>query len=308
MALRAPRLGNAPEQYERRFFDTIIAELTAYFTRANAPYPHNASTLNINRDTLLTDADMATMRDGDVFRDSTALNVLKSWPATLGGGGGGTPGGSDTQVQFNDGGAFGGDDGLTWDKTNNILTVGTVAASGYIGSPSAASANTNGVDLRIFTGSGDGSGVGGTLSLTAGGGGDTGNGGYTAIVGGDGGSTSGNGGAAFTQGGNAGGSGHGGNAYLSAGSGVGGAGKHGGHCMLQPGSIDTGGDIGQIMCGLGSALATTSNGGFFCMPTCAGTPTGTPSNVQTGSIAMVYDTTNNKLYMYNGAWKSVTLA
>jgi hypothetical protein len=39
------------------------------------------------------------------------------------GGGGGTPGGSDTQVQFNDGGAFGGDSALTWNKTTNILTV-----------------------------------------------------------------------------------------------------------------------------------------------------------------------------------------
>ena len=34
-----------------------------------------------------------------------------------GGGGGGTPGGSNTQVQFNDGGAFGGDSGLTYNKT-----------------------------------------------------------------------------------------------------------------------------------------------------------------------------------------------
>ena len=41
-----------------------------------------------------------------------------------GGGGGGTPGGSPTQVQFNDGGAFGGDAGLVYDKTTNKLTAG----------------------------------------------------------------------------------------------------------------------------------------------------------------------------------------
>jgi len=39
------------------------------------------------------------------------------------GGGGGTPGGSDTYVQFNDGGAFGGDIDLTWNKTTNVLGV-----------------------------------------------------------------------------------------------------------------------------------------------------------------------------------------
>jgi len=38
------------------------------------------------------------------------------------GGGGGAPGGSDTQVQFNDGGAFGGDADFAWNKTTNILT------------------------------------------------------------------------------------------------------------------------------------------------------------------------------------------
>lgn len=37
------------------------------------------------------------------------------------GGGGGSPGGADTQVQFNDGGAFGGDTALTWNKTDNRL-------------------------------------------------------------------------------------------------------------------------------------------------------------------------------------------
>lgn len=39
------------------------------------------------------------------------------------GGGGGTPGGANTQVQYNDGGAFGGDAGLTFDETNDLLTV-----------------------------------------------------------------------------------------------------------------------------------------------------------------------------------------
>jgi len=40
------------------------------------------------------------------------------------GGGGGTPGGSDTQVQFNDAGVFGGDSGLVFNKTTNKLTTG----------------------------------------------------------------------------------------------------------------------------------------------------------------------------------------
>jgi len=40
------------------------------------------------------------------------------------GGGAATPGGADTQVQFNDGGALGGDAGLVYDKTTDKLTVG----------------------------------------------------------------------------------------------------------------------------------------------------------------------------------------
>ena len=43
--------------------------------------------------------------------------------ASSGGGGTGTPGGTDTQVQFNDGGAFGGDAGFTYNKTTDTLTV-----------------------------------------------------------------------------------------------------------------------------------------------------------------------------------------
>ena len=46
-------------------------------------------------------------------------------------GGSGSPGGSTTQIQFNDGGAFGGDAGLAFDKAAGKLTVGgkTVTAS-----------------------------------------------------------------------------------------------------------------------------------------------------------------------------------
>src|SRR5260370_694947 len=39
-------------------------------------------------------------------------------------GSGGSPGGSDTQVQFNNSGAFGGDAGLTYNKTTDTLSVG----------------------------------------------------------------------------------------------------------------------------------------------------------------------------------------
>ncbi len=44
---------------------------------------------------------------------------------TCGSGGGGTPGGSDTSVQFNDNGTFGGDALLTWDKVGTLTIGGT---------------------------------------------------------------------------------------------------------------------------------------------------------------------------------------
>lgn len=45
------------------------------------------------------------------------------------GGGGGTPGGSDTQVQFNDGGSFGGNAAFTFNKTTGVRTVAGAAVS-----------------------------------------------------------------------------------------------------------------------------------------------------------------------------------
>lgn len=50
------------------------------------------------------------------------------------------------------------------------------------------------------------------------------------------------------------------------------------------------------------ALATTAVAGFFFIPSCAGTPTGVPANFTAGRVALVFDSTNNKLYAYDGAW------
>lgn len=55
------------------------------------------------------------------------------------------------------------------------------------------------------------------------------------------------------------------------------------------------------------SVATNATDGFVYIESCSGTPTGTPTAF-TGRVPMVYDTTNNKFYVYNGAWKSVTLA
>lgn len=52
--------------------------------------------------------------------------------------------------------------------------------------------------------------------------------------------------------------------------------------------------------------STSMTGGFLRIPSAAGAPTGVPSGIS-GTVPMYYDTTNNKFYVYNGAWKQATL-
>jgi len=80
--------------------------------------------LRVNLNGSLTINDTYTLPASD----GSANQVLQtngagqlSW--VTGGGGSTSPGGSDTQVQFNDGGSFAGDSALVWDKTDNTLTI-----------------------------------------------------------------------------------------------------------------------------------------------------------------------------------------
>ena len=60
----------------------------------------------------------------------------------------------------------------------------------------------------------------------------------------------------------------------------------------------------QVVARVGKAsLATDATDGFLWVPTCAGTPTGTPTG-SAGFAPLVVDDTNHKLYFYSGgAWR-----
>ena len=74
------------------------------------------------------------------YIDLTSCSAGVGTNLLAGGGGGGTPGGANTQVQFNDGGAFGGNGQFTYNKVTNTLTAGIV------------SANTNGAGTNFQVG------------------------------------------------------------------------------------------------------------------------------------------------------------
>jgi len=65
-----PSLPLAPEEYESRYFSQLNNILRLYFNQLNNPGDMGGATLNLNLETLPTEADLPTLRLGDVYRDT----------------------------------------------------------------------------------------------------------------------------------------------------------------------------------------------------------------------------------------------
>lgn len=62
---------------------------------------------------------------------------------------------------------------------------------------------------------------------------------------------------------------------------------------------------GNVVCN-NAGISTSATDGFLYIATCAGTPTGVPTSY-VGRVPMVFDITNNKLYIYHNGWKGGTV-
>lgn len=119
--------------------DTIYVSLTGNQTIAGVK--------TFSSDPLIPDeAYDATAWNGSL--EPPTKNAVRDKIESMGGGGG-TPGGSDTEVQYNDSGAFGGDAEFTFDNVNKVVSIGdmslipmtakrTLRLAGYSVSPSVA--------------------------------------------------------------------------------------------------------------------------------------------------------------------------
>jgi hypothetical protein len=95
--VRAPSLPVAPTEYDPRYIDQLLGILRLYFNQLDNAGPMTASTERVSGDivsglsfaqpdssnpttfiiSLPTQADLANLRAGDVYYDTTASNVLK---------------------------------------------------------------------------------------------------------------------------------------------------------------------------------------------------------------------------------------
>jgi hypothetical protein len=72
-----PNIPLAPEEYERAYHDQMANVLRLYFTQLSSPQNFAVLGLNFDVARMPTEADVATLRSGDVYRDTTAGNALK---------------------------------------------------------------------------------------------------------------------------------------------------------------------------------------------------------------------------------------
>jgi hypothetical protein len=75
-----PQLPVAPLEYDRVYIEQLLNSLRIYFNQLSSVSALSAAALNIDIRTLPTQLALATLRSGDVYRDTTADNTLKIKP------------------------------------------------------------------------------------------------------------------------------------------------------------------------------------------------------------------------------------
>ena len=68
--VRAPRLPTAPVEYDAQFMSALVNALRLYFNQLDNPGAMQGSSLNLDLNTLPTQADLPNLRLGDVYRDT----------------------------------------------------------------------------------------------------------------------------------------------------------------------------------------------------------------------------------------------
>lgn len=74
-----PNLPVAPTEYDRQYHDEYSRILRLFFVDLTKVGPISGSSLNLNVNVLPTEADLGTLRSGDVYRN-TADNTLRIKP------------------------------------------------------------------------------------------------------------------------------------------------------------------------------------------------------------------------------------
>lgn len=120
---------------------TTLSDAGAFALADGVTQVFNPDATNPGLDVGSIAGDPSAPNNGALWYDSSANELtarINGSNVALGaGGGGGSPGGSDTEVQYNDGGAFGGDSGMTFNESTNVLSVTgrVVAGNGSASTP-----------------------------------------------------------------------------------------------------------------------------------------------------------------------------
>jgi hypothetical protein len=131
--------------------NTNLANLTANAITSNGNIAFTGANVSLGN---VANLEIIGGTNGYVLQTDGTGNL--SWTAMTGNAGNGVVGGSNTQIQFNDAGAFGGSAGFTFDKTSNAFSA--PGAANIVGNLTAGNANLgNNVSANYFTGLHNGS-------------------------------------------------------------------------------------------------------------------------------------------------------